>query len=123
MDKTRAGFNILTILMLIDGKVEQPELKIITEFVENNISEIKFDDKKELELLLEADIQELLLRFGRAGMIFNQCSQIHERRVLIDYALDMVRGGDGQVQIDEIKLMLILGGMFNIDVRKMLMLK
>lgn len=117
MDKFQAIFEILLILSGVDGHIHKREIKVIKEFLEANIGDVKFDPqvviKKISNLKREVIIEELKLA---ATVLKNQCDA-EDRITILKFAVELI-SADGKIIDKENAFLCALGELWNIDMQE-----
>lgn len=119
MDKFQAAFEILYIASGIDGVVDEKELEIILRFIKSNEKNLDFDPieiSEDIDLLNRDGVIE---EFIKVSNLYNDLSSAKEKRILIDFLLELI-AADGDIDEDEIVLLMILSKNLNIDLDKYL---
>jgi tellurite resistance protein len=117
MDKFEAALRILYLLSSIDGEVNGAEVKIIMAYLKENQAEINFDHRSVIQNLLFMGKEKAKIEIGISAMYYKESSIQEERINLLDFAANLV-AADGKFDLEEIRLFIILGEKWDIDIDK-----
>jgi len=122
MKKIQAGFELLYFLSAVDGKVDESEIKVILHFIVSNFGDVDFDPAEVAESLNSSTKDMLAQELERAAQTFYENTSSQERIKFLDSALSLI-AADGKVTTEESKFLLLLGGIWNIDMKEYLIQK
>ncbi|MBN2693624.1 TerB family tellurite resistance protein [bacterium] len=114
MNLVQAGYNILTILSIADGVVDDSEKKIIVDFIEKNYEgkfDIEAEDQYLQNLVRDKRVEE---RLTEAVKYFKDVVCMDNRYKMLHFAFDLIVA-DGDVSDEESELFSIIGNHWEVD--------
>ncbi|BAZ03975.1 TerB family tellurite resistance protein [Calothrix sp. NIES-3974] len=119
MDKFQAAFEILYILSIAEGVVDDRKIQVISNFLMSNLNSINFDVESTIKAISYLSGAGILEEFANAAEIFRNSSYGQERIHLLQFAIEVI-AADGNISEGEAYLITYLGDIWNIDLRKLL---
>ncbi len=117
MDKFQSAFEILFSLAVIDGDLDDNEVKVINAFIDDNIGKSDYDTQASAKSLIDMTFDGRLKQIGRAANHLETVCSAHELNIIFEFALHLI-AADGQFTDDEMAAFHALGKRWEIDVKR-----
>lgn len=118
MTQAQAAYDLLLMLSVIDGEIEDMERTVIRHYVSRRYEE-KIDFDAEDAQLAQLAPESLLDRFQAAAAAFLEQSNHNDRMELLSKAMDVVTA-DGVISKEEAKVFKGLADVWEIDLAPLL---
>ena len=115
MDKFQAAYEILVVLSMIDGEMHEKEIKVINEFVGDNLGKSDFDTRAVAKSLANLTFKGRVEEMGRAAAIIHTTCSAQEKQSILDFALRLV-AADEKLTDEEVAAFVLLGKSWNINI-------
>jgi uncharacterized tellurite resistance protein B-like protein len=99
-NKAQAAYDLLLMLSVIDGEIDEVETSVIQDFIKRKYPENTIDFEAENSTLVQLSPQALLARFQDAALLLLEQCDIRERTEIVGKALDVVMS-DGAISKKE----------------------
>ena len=118
MNIAQSGYHMLMILSVVDGQYAIEEGKIIVDYLTKNY-DLDIDIDKENQALLEVEKDHIPEHFKKEAADFLENSNEEQRLDFIAFAYRLVQA-DGNMAIEENKILNSLAHFWNIDIRPLM---
>lgn len=116
MDKFQAAFEILFILCAVDGHVDQREIKVVSQFLQENIKAINFNPEAVIKNIYKLNGDGVIEELNHAAMVFKANASVQDRITILNFAVELL-SADGKISDEEMYFLNFLGELWNIDMK------
>ncbi len=116
MTKAESAYNLLLMLSVIDGEIDDIEREVIKSWIDSKYDS-SVDFEKQDQALAKLSSDELLEQFHTSAQKYYEESDSNERRQLMQTALHVVQS-DGVISKEEVQIFKGLADVWGVDMQQ-----